>query len=64
LAFAEDEIRRWEPRKLRVHIYTVPATIARTARRLVMHVNTTARFADAIVAGLDRLRALPGPESG
>jgi hypothetical protein len=64
LAFAGHEIRRWEPKRLRMHIYTVPATIARTARRTVVHVKNTVRFAGAIVAGLNRLRALPGPAPG
>ncbi|WP_166823159.1 IS1380 family transposase [Brevibacterium limosum] len=64
LTFVDDEIRRWEPKKLRMHIYTVPATIARTARRVVVHVKNTARFAQDIVAGLNRLRSLPGPEPG
>lgn len=64
LAFANGEIRRWEPKRLRMHIYTVPATIARTARRTVVHMKNTARFAQDIVAGLNRLRALPGPEPG
>jgi hypothetical protein len=64
LAFAGDEIRRWEPKRLRMHIYTIPATIVRTARRTVVHMEHTARFAKDIVAGLNRLRALPGPEPG
>ncbi|WP_152345664.1 IS1380 family transposase [Brevibacterium sp. CFH 10365] len=64
LAFADDEIRRWEPKRLRMHIYTAPATIARTARRIVVHMKNTARFAQDIVAGLNRLRALPGPAPG
>jgi hypothetical protein len=64
LAFADDEISRWEPKKLRMHIYTVPATIARTGRRTVVHVKNTVRFAGAIVVGLNRLRALSGPEPG
>src|SRR5699024_11202353 len=58
---AVDEIRRWEPKKLRMHIYTVSATIARTARRVVVHVKNAARFAQDIVAGLNRLRSLQGP---
>jgi hypothetical protein len=57
-------MRQWEPKRLRMHLYTIPATIARTARRVVVHVKNTARFAGAIVAGLNRLRALPGPEPG
>lgn len=64
LAFADDQIRRWEPKRLRMHIYTVPATIARTARRAVVHMKKTARFTQDIVAGLNRLRTLPGPEPG
>jgi hypothetical protein len=64
LAFANDEIRRWEPKRLRMHIYTIPATIARSARRVVVHVKNTARFAHNIVAGLNRLRCLPGPAPG
>jgi len=64
LAFADDEIRRWEPKRLRMHIYTIPATIARTARRAVVHMKNTARFTQDIVAGLNRLRDLPGPEPG
>jgi len=64
LAFADDEIRRWEPKRLRIHIYTAPATIARTARRIVVHMKNTARFAQDIVVGLNRLRALPGPAPG
>lgn len=64
LAFPTHEIRRWEPKKLRMHVYAVPATIARTARRVVVHMKATATWAGAIVAGLDRLRALPGPAPG
>ncbi|SDS20300.1 hypothetical protein SAMN04489752_1200 [Brevibacterium siliguriense] len=58
LAFAGHEIRRWEPKKLRMHIYTLPATIASTARRTVVHVKNTVRWAKTIVAGLNRLRDL------
>ena len=64
LAFPTHEIRRWEPKKLRMHVYAVPATIARTARRTEMHMKETARWAGDIVAGLDRLRSLPGPAPG
>ena len=64
LAFPTHEIRRWEPKKLRMHVYAVPATIARTARRAVVHMKATARWAGVIVAGLDRLRSLPRPAPG
>lgn len=45
LAFPDHEIRRWEPKRLRMHEYSVPATIAETARRVVVHVKTTAYWA-------------------
>ncbi|WP_193073268.1 IS1380 family transposase [Brevibacterium sp. FME37] len=64
LAFPTNDIRKWEPKKLRMHVYAVPATIARTARRAVVHMKETARWAGTIVAGLDRLRSLPRPAPG
>lgn len=32
LTYVGHEVRGWEPKRLRMHIYTLPATIARTAR--------------------------------
>lgn len=64
LALPDHEVRRWEPKKLRMHVYTVPATIARTARRVIVHVKDTARWAGVIIGGIQRLRGLPGPEPG
>jgi hypothetical protein len=62
LAVGVHEIRRQEPKKQRMHFYTVPVTIARTARRVVVHAKNTAHFAQYIVAGLNRLGSSPGPE--
>lgn len=64
LAFPTHEVRRWEPKKLRMHSYSAPATIVRTARRVIVHVKATAAWAEAIVAGLSRLRSLSGPAPG
>ena len=54
LAFPTHEIRRWEPKKLCMHVRTVPATIARTARKTIVHVKNTAQWASAIVTGIAR----------
>lgn len=64
LAFPTHEMRRWEPKRLRMHAYSVPATIARTARKTIVHMKNTARWAGAVVAGIARLRSLPSPEPG
>ena len=35
LAFTDHDARRWEPKKLRLRIFTVPATLARTGRQVL-----------------------------
>ena len=37
LALAGHEARRWEPKRLRYHLHTIPATLARRTRRVVLH---------------------------
>ena len=40
LALNGHEARRWEPKKLRYRLYTIPATIARRARQVILHLST------------------------
>lgn len=61
LAHPEDEVRRWEPKRLRLRVYSVPAVIARSARRVIIHVKDTAACAGVIIAAITRLRGLPAP---
>ena len=61
LALPGHQARRWEPKRLRLRIFTIPATIARHARRTVLHLADTAPWADLADQGLNRLRQLSAP---
>ena len=61
LALAGHEARRWEPKRLRYRLYTIPATLARRARRVVLHLTEQSRWAELIIDGIGRLRGLPAP---
>ncbi len=64
LAFTDTETnaaRRWEPKKLRYRIFTIPATLARTGRRVWLHLSTRSPWAALTLTGLQRLADLaPG----
>lgn len=61
LALTEHDARRWEPKPLRLRLFTIPATLARTARRVVLHVKTTAPWGHLVDDGVHQLRALAAP---
>jgi len=61
LALADHEARRWEPKWLRLRLFTVPATLARTARRVVLHLATRAPWARLVGEAIVRLRELAAP---
>lgn len=61
LAHPEHEARRWEPKRLRFRLFTIPATIAKHGRRITLHLTSRARWADVILAAISALRALPAP---
>src|SRR4051794_5929782 len=42
LALAGTDARRWEPKQLRIRLFTVPATLARTGRQRLLHLVTHA----------------------
>lgn len=61
LALHGHEARRWEPKALRFRLFTIPATLARSGRRVRLHLATRAPFARLALDGLERLGALaPG----
>lgn len=61
LALHDHPARRWEPKKLRFRLFTIPATIARTGRQVRLHLTARAPFATLALSGLERLGALaPG----
>jgi hypothetical protein len=53
--------RRWEPKRLRLRLFSLPAQLARHARRLVLHLPTPAPWADLVLDGVTALRALAVP---
>ena len=63
LAFANHPARRWEPKTLRLRVFTIPATLARTARRTTLHLarhNPFAHLAATAWTRLDNLARAPG----
>ncbi|GAA3873419.1 hypothetical protein GCM10022275_23100 [Tessaracoccus defluvii] len=61
LAMAGHEARRWEPKRLRYRLYTIPATLTRRSRRVVLHLTKQSPWSGLIINGLQRLRAHPAP---
>ena len=61
LAFTDTQARRWEPKKLRYRIFTIAAPLARTGRRVHLHLSVQSPWAGLTLTGLDRLANLaPG----
>ena len=61
LGHPHTDARRWEPKRLRYRLLTIPATIIRTGRRVILHLSNRSRWARIVVAAIIRLRALPAP---
>lgn len=59
LAHPAGAARRWEPKRLRYRLYTIPAVIAHTGRRTILHLSSQAAWAATTLAAITRLRALP-----
>lgn len=61
LAFTGHDARRWEPKRLRFRIFTIPAILARTGRQTWLHLNQNAPWADLLNEAVLRLRLLAEP---
>jgi hypothetical protein len=67
LALPGHQARRWEPKRLRTRLFTVPATLVRTSRRRLLHLADHHPWATAVHDALSRLHALtaaPTPAPG
>ena len=53
--------RRWEPKRLRLRLFSIPARAARTGRRRLLHLATTATFTALVLQALDALSRLTAP---
>ncbi|WP_100502291.1 IS1380 family transposase [Geodermatophilus chilensis] len=58
LALAGTDARRWEPKRLRTRLFTVPATLARTARQRLLHLADHHPWARTVADAVARLRPL------
>ena len=61
LALHDHPARRWEPKTLRLRLFTIPATLARTGRRVLLHLAEHAPWAHLAEHGITRLRQLAVP---
>lgn len=61
LALTGHPARRWEPKRLRLRLFTAPATLARTGRRVWLHLANKNPWADLLRDAVHRLRGLATP---
>ena len=61
VALAGHEARRWEPKRLRLRLFSIPARHARTGRRRLLHLAATAPFTALALQALNALARLSGP---
>ncbi len=61
LALTDHDARRWEPKRLRLRLFSVAARIAHHARRTHLRLATHAPWVTLIETALARLAALPNP---
>jgi Transposase DDE domain group 1 len=61
LALTEHPARRWEPKRLRLRLFSIPARAARTGRRRLLHLAAAAPFTALALAALDALAGLTAP---
>jgi hypothetical protein len=60
LALSEHDARRWEPKRLRLRLLSIPARHACTGRRRLLHLAATAPFTALALQALDALALLTG----
>jgi hypothetical protein len=61
LALADHPARRWEPKRLRLRLFSIAGRIADQGRTRRLHLAASAPWAWLLQAGLNRLHALPAP---
>jgi len=55
------QARRWEPKRLRLRLFSAAARIARTGRRTLIHLARDGAWTDLLLTGITRLRQLAAP---
>ena len=62
LALTGHDARRWEPKRLRLRLFSAAARLSVSGRRVVLHLARTARWTGLLLCAITRLRVLPGPD--
>jgi hypothetical protein len=58
LALTHTTARRWEPKRLRTRLFTIPATLVRTGRRRLLHLAEHHPWATSVNEAIARLRGM------
>lgn len=61
LALTEHPARRWEPKRLRLRLFSLAGRLVRTGRRVVLHLPAHAPWTRLLLYALSTLRALAAP---
>ena len=61
IALTHQQARRWEPKRLRYRLFTIPATLARTARQIILHLSDPNPWSRLAVDAVARLHHLAAP---
>jgi len=61
LALRGHEARRWEPKRLRLRLFSTAGRLAASARRTVLHLSRASRWTGLLIDAIARLRALAVP---
>ena len=61
LALTSHDARRWEPKRLRLRLFSIPATRVRTARQIRLHVAEQNPWAALMLTAISRLDQLAAP---
>lgn len=61
LALAGHPARRWEPKRLRLRLFSIAARLARHGRNRRLHLSTHAPWTRLLAAMINTLQAIPAP---
>ncbi len=61
LTLARHDARRWEPKRLRLRLFSAAGRLAVSGRRAVLHLSRSGRWSQLLLSIHQRLRALPTP---
>jgi hypothetical protein len=64
LALTGHQARRWEPKRLRLRIFSTAGRLTRSARRIVLRLAVHAPWAHLLLDAINNLYRLPGPAPG